>query len=346
VRIIKGVSIIIPNRNGVAIISDVLHSLRNQRNVFFEYEIIVVDDASRDSSVAHIESHFPEATIICNTRRRGAAHCKNSGIAHASHTWLLFLDNDTILPDDFLSNIPAVITRYPFTHCFQPKILFADDSNTINSAGGVANIYGYAWDRGIYEQDNAQFNLSEEIFFASTAAMIVHKKVLEQSGIFDPAYNYLNEDVDLGYRIHMIGQAILYAPELTCYHRMSSTMGRNNATVKYLMERNRIMTVLKNYEWRTLRHMGFAICKGKVKKYVIQMREGKNTPWSFIGAAVACWLWLIVHLPLIMYKRWRVQRKRMCADADIFNLMGNYRAYFPVFSKSKSAYAPAGTTVA
>ena len=326
------VSIIIPNYNGNRVLHNVLPSIKRQEYNAALFEVVVVDDASRDNSVEIVRREYPGATVVQNVRRRGAAYSKNCGIEVARHEWLLFLDNDIVLADNFISMLmcQAVCAQAP---CLQPKILFFHDSSELNSTGGIANIYGYAWDRGIFETDRQQYDHKKNVFFASSAAMLIRKSVILSIGMFDADYGYLNEDFDVGYRLHMAGYETAYVPEAVCFHRLSHTMGRDNPRVKYLMERNRIMTLLKNYEMKTLRSLFPVLLRKKYKKYKNYLVASYRDKVRYFFAALKSWAWIVWHLPMIWVKRRATQRQRRVSDEQIFAIMGEYQQYFPHFSR-------------
>jgi GT2 family glycosyltransferase len=292
--------------------------------------VLVIDDASTDGSRDLIRSGYPCVRVIENKKRRGPAFCKNLGIQNASNDLLLFLDSDVVLT---ASTIPELLEKEAGSTavCFQPKILFFGKTDVLNSTGGVANQLGYAWDRGIFEKDTGQYDGAIVILFATSAAMLIRKDAFSEVGLFDPDYFYLNEDFDLGYRLAMQGFQTHYVPSAVCYHHMSHTMGRVNPRVKYLMERNRIATVIKDYEWKTLRRFFPEMLRIRTKKYREHYRTVEGNKNAYIWAAFASWFWIIIMFGNIMCKRFRIQRKRTVTDEDIFSLFKEYKELRPVF---------------
>jgi GT2 family glycosyltransferase len=325
------ISVVIPNYNGEAVIPALLQSVQKQTYPPELLEVILVDDASQDRSVPSVRSDFPFVKIIANTRRAGAAYCKNRGVHAASHELILFLDSDIVLTESMFSLIIAAMSVSSAV-CFQPKILFYDKQDVLNSTGGVANRFGYAWDRGIYEPDRGQYDSEKNILFASSAAMLISKKAILDAGLFDVDYFYLNEDYDLGYRLRLAGMRTEFVPEARCYHHMSHTMGRAHPRVKYLIERNRILTIVKNYEWKTIRGLFPDVLHVRLKKYHDQLRAVKEKKWQFVCAACASWLWLGLHAGFILYKRRSAQKRRTVSDEKILALFKEYKDYFPSFS--------------
>jgi GT2 family glycosyltransferase len=332
------ISIVIPNYNGSKIIAELLYSLEKQTYRADLLDIIVVDDASTDASVAIIRDEFPRVRLIENEKRRGPAFSKNRGVDAARYPYILFLDSDILLVDDTIEFLASAAMESDAV-CFQPKLLFYDQSDHLNSTGGVANIYGYAWDRGIYEKDNAQYDHEPLILFATSATLLMRKDIFRELGGFDSDFFYLNEDYDLGYRIALMGMKSEFVPRARCYHYMSYTMGRDNARVKYLIERNRMATILKNYEAKTLRALFFDILNIKKKTFLSYSSKSSLTPVAVLGVAFKSWVWLIFRSSKILQKRAHVQKMRKVSDREIFALFPDYETAFPSFSKIKGKVA-------
>lgn len=327
------ISIVIPNYNGYAVIPALLDSLKKQTYRQDLLEVIIVDDASCDGSVACIRATYPSVKIIENTRRRGPAFSKNRGVRAASHERILFLDSDIVLAESMIDLLVNAMDTSSAV-CFQPKILFHDKRDILNSAGGVANRFGYAWDRGIYERDTGQYDTDTTILFASSAAMLTYKKVILETGLFDRDFFYLNEDYDLGYRLALRGLRCEFVPAARCYHHMSHTMGRAHPGVKYLIERNRMMTVLKNYEWKTLTALFPEMARIRFHKYRVAYDTVKTQKIRFVCAACASWVWIVLHAYGIVKKRRSVQQSRSVSDETIFTLFKDYKDCFPSFPQA------------
>ncbi len=313
-KIVK-VSAIVSNYNGESVLKDTLSLLARQEYDFFE--IVFVDDASTDNSAAIAGNLLgKKAVIIVNKKNKGPAYCKNAGARASSGEWLFFMDNDTFLEDgDVVKNLLYAALSYNVVS-IQPKIYFLNNRTVINSAGGIANIYGYAWDRGIYEKDEGQYDSFEKVVFNTTAAMLVKRDIFFEAGGFDASYFYLNEDYDLGMRLNMCGYDIGYTGSVSAFHKQSHTMKRDNLRVKFLMERNRIITLLKNYEFKTL-------VKIFKKLFLLRKERSAGIFRRFgIGAAfvvVKILISILILFPSVFFKRRRFFNIRKLSDAEFFD---------------------------
>lgn len=311
------ISIVIPNYNGAEVLPSLLRSLCAQTYGIECCEVIVVDDGSDDASIAVIRSVMPSAVIVTEKQNKGPAQAKNTGALHASHPWLLFLDTDVTLDSYCLERLMAYAHTSPGVS-FQPKIVFTHDPAVINSAGGVMNVYGEAYDRGIYDRDREVYSTDAQMFFGSSATLLVQKEAFITAGMFDKSYFYLYEDVDLGMRLRMQGQLLFYVPDAVCMHKQSYTMGRKNMRVTYLLARNRIMTVVKNYQIKTIIRAGMGMGLRRMQRYVTRVYAGEKTA-HYPFAALGAWVWIFVHIPVLFIKRVVIQKKRSVADDVLFS---------------------------
>src|SRR5829696_8802993 len=88
-----GVSVVIPSRDRAHIVVDTVRLTLGQRGV--EFEVIVVDDGSRDGTAEALEAlDDPRVVVLRNAINRGVAHARNRGIEQAAHPWIAFLDDD------------------------------------------------------------------------------------------------------------------------------------------------------------------------------------------------------------------------------------------------------------
>ena len=243
------VSIVVSNYNGMKILPSCLNSIENQ--TYPNFETIVVDDASTDASVKMLEGDFSWVRLVQNPRNLGASETKNVGLREAQHELVAFLDNDAVLDKHWLEEMVPVFGAQPNAGIVASKILFTDNHKIVNSTGGKINLAGYGWDRGIFEFD-ADFNPPRgRITYACSAAMMARNSILNEVGCFDPLFRYPYEDADLGWRMNLAGYEVSYNPKAVAYHKLSATMGRANPRMIYLCERNRLRTMLKNFETAT-----------------------------------------------------------------------------------------------
>ncbi len=282
-------TIVVSNYNGMKILPSCLNSIETQsRN---DFETIVVDDCSTDDSVEMIRSDFPWVRLVQNRKNLGPSRSKNVGLREASYDLVAFLDNDTILTHGWLESMVGFIQANPRAGAVAAKIMFADNRQVINSAGSAMNVAAYGWDRGIFEME-ADYNAqSDRVFYACSAAMFARKSCIEEVGGFDPLYKYPFEDVDLGWRLNLAGYEVWFNPEAVAYHCLGATMGRTTPPTIYHYERNRIRSILKNFDDSTLRNIRtelfrlyLATMSTSLRLKGIPRRERLATAWRMLQA--------------------------------------------------------------
>lgn len=244
------VSIIIVNWNGLKWLSDCFGSLAKQD--YKNYEIIFVDNASKDESVKWVKKNYPNTRIVINRENLGFAGANNVGFRKAKGHYVLFLNNDTRVTRTFLTQLVEVLEKDPKIAGVQSKILLMDEPDTHDSVGAYLTplgvLYHYGFGRINIEKYNKQINL----YTAKGACMMFRKDILDMvtidGNIFDPDYFAYFEESDMCHRIWLAGYKIVYAYESVIYHKMGATSsGMNNAFIQYHSFKNRIRTYLKNF---------------------------------------------------------------------------------------------------
>lgn len=309
------VSFIIPSYRGADILPACLHTVLGQRTCR-SFEIIVVDDGSRDESAEMVRRNFPGVKVVERRRNRGPAAAKNLGAAEAAGRYLAFLDNDVELHPDWLEAMVSRLEREREAGACASHILLHGEGAILNSTGGMVNLLGYAWDRGIFNPDSGSYRFQDRVMYACSAAMMARREAFEEAGGFDERFRYLFEDADLGWRMNLMGYKVLYEPRAVAWHRLSSTMGGRWLRNLYLYERNRLRSLLKNMEGGSLRWMGREVVYWYFRRMYVEMENGVDLRTKFLlplrmFQALA---WNLLHLPGTMALRRRVKERRRVPD--------------------------------
>jgi len=239
-------SLVILTYNSSGFIKHCLDSVFAQN--YQHFEIIIVDNGSKDGTVSFIKENCPQVILIENEKNLGACKARNQGIEVAQGKWVLTLDCDIILEKDFLNKIISFIKEKEETiGMFQPKILRID-KKTIYSCGIYLTKLKRFYDLGQDKPDNGKFDKPRYIFGACSAATIYKRKMLEDikedTGYFDERFFFLVEDVDLAWRAQKRGWKAIFCPEAICYHLGNSS----NTPIQmrqYLCWRNRKIFLTK-----------------------------------------------------------------------------------------------------
>jgi len=233
-------AVVVVTFNSEHCIKACLDSLRVQG--FRDFSLVVVDNGSMDGTVGLVRATFPDITVVENKSNVGACKARNQGIEATDSEWVLTLDCDVVLEDDFMGRISERLDAAALnTGIFQPKILSADKKR-IYSCGINFSWLKRFFDIGSGQVDRGQFNVSRHVFGACAAAGIYRRTMLEavkdEYGYFDKRFFFLVEDVDIALRAQGKGWKALYMPEAGCYHEGASS-GLGKKLRQYLCWRNR-----------------------------------------------------------------------------------------------------------
>jgi GT2 family glycosyltransferase len=242
------ISVIIVNYNGKNFLSDCLISIFRQ--TYFPFEVIMVDNASDDGSVEYVQQNFPEVKIATQSTNRGFAGGTNAGILRAAGEFILTLNNDTIIASNFIDELAKTMMSDPSVGMCASKMIFPNGK--INSTAICISRSGAAWDRGMGEPDNGQYDMQEEVFGACAGAALYRFSMLEEIGLFDEDFFLYMEDVDLAFRARLSGWKCIYVPTARVIHVHGGTSKTGSDLSVYFGNRNLLWYVVKNFPGRTL----------------------------------------------------------------------------------------------
>lgn len=241
-------TIVIPNYNGMAHLKDCLDSLRIQS--FCDFRILIVDNASSDSSIEFIESVYPECQLIKLEKNLGFAKAVNVGIRNAisinSSKYIILLNNDIECDKDFVKELMNGF-KDPDTGSVASKMMNYYDRNIIDDTGNFIKLDNLPYPRGQKEVDTGQYDKGEWIFGACAGAAIYKSEIFDKVGYFDEDFISYFEDVDISFRQQRYGYKCYYNPKAVCYHKRGATSLKNIPYCRYLIEKNLIALRIKNY---------------------------------------------------------------------------------------------------
>ncbi len=241
------VDLIIPTYNGREHLRTCLTAVRNQ--TFPGFNVIVVDDGSADGSDLMMIEEFPEFGYLRRPGNLGFAAACNTGIGAGSAEFVALLNNDAIPEPEWLKRLVDAMDRNPDAGALASKILLADGSGRLHAAGDTFSWSGLANSRGVWELDQGQYDVEEEVFSACAAAAMYRRSALEKASaitrhVFDADFFMYLEDIDLGWRLRLLGYGIRYIPDARVAHHLSATGGGPLAS--YYVARNSFAVLAKN----------------------------------------------------------------------------------------------------
>ncbi|MFZ2534856.1 glycosyltransferase family 2 protein [Methanothrix sp.] len=241
------ISVIVLNYNGKGFLDGCLTSLASQ--TYSDFEVIVVDNGSRDGSPEYIEENYPWVRLAKNNENLGFAGGTNAGIRAAKGEFILTLNNDSRADSRFIEELIKPMADPEVGVC-AAKMLFPD--GRINSAGICISRSGAAWDRGMFEPDRGQYEFVEEVFGACAGAALYRREMLDEIGLFDEDFFLYLEDVDLAFRARLAGWKCLYVPGARVIHHHGGTAGVGSDLAVYYGNRNIVWYPIKDFPFRLL----------------------------------------------------------------------------------------------
>jgi GT2 family glycosyltransferase len=248
------VAIVILNWNGKHYLEQFLPSVI--ATTYPNYKIIVADNGSTDDSLSYLQKNYPQIELIFLKQNYGFAKGYNEALKQVDADYYMLLNSDVEVQPGWLQPMIDVLVKEENAVACQPKILGFKNKHLFEYAGGSGgwvDLFGYPFARGrifdICEEDNGQFDKTEEVFWASGAAMLIKSEVYHQLKGFDEYFFAHQEEIDLCWRIHLAGYKIFCCPQSVIYHVGGGTLPRGNSKKTFLNFRNNQILLAKNLAW-------------------------------------------------------------------------------------------------
>lgn len=235
-------SFIVVNWNGASLLRDCLDAILCQSHGPFE--IIVVDNGSTDDSVALIRKSYPQVILVPLDRNQGFTGGNIEGLHHAQGRYIALINNDAILPADWLELMVDALQSEEAIGLCSSRIIIAG-TTLIDSAGDTFTTAFTGTKIGEL-RDMTDFSQRRYVPGACAAAVIYKREMLEDIGFLDEDFFLNHEDTDLNLRSWLAGWKCLYVPEATVEHRVSTTIGKLSETSVYYFSRNSLWVWVKN----------------------------------------------------------------------------------------------------
>ncbi len=300
------VDVLIPTFNGSHFLEGCLRALASQ--TYRDFRVIVVDDGSSDGTVRHLEAEWPEVEVIALPTNRGLARAINCGLEQSTSEFVALLNNDAEPEPAWLAALVDALERHPGAGAAASKLKLLDRRDAIHSAGDTYSRRGRPGNRGVWQRDTEQYDVEEEVFGACAGAALYRRSALDacaavDGALLDPDFFMYCEDVDLSWRLRLLGYGIVYVPNAVVYHRLSATGGGPLAS--YYVARNTINVIVKDIPATLLRENALRILSDQVREFVLTMPHAREP------AARAKLRGTLAGLPLLprmLRKRRRIQK--------------------------------------
>ena len=276
-----------------------------------DYEVILVDNASSDDSIAVATDAYPGCVVVRNARNEGFAKACNQGALLATSPYLLFLNSDVALSEGCLESLLRVAEDDSRVVAWQPTLLHGDGRpeprfSLFTGSGFLWHVPASEW-----TQDHS----SAEAFSLKGACLLVRRIAFENVGGFDEDFFAYFEESDLCWRFHLRGWAVMYVPQPEAIHLGGATTTRifTPDYVDYMSFRNRISSIVINGGPMLVAKVlpvHLFLCVGTAVAFLL---TGKWRHSLSILRAIGSNL---VALPTLVKKRRRAQALRRVPDAS------------------------------
>lgn len=248
---LPSVAVVILNWNGKDFLERFLPSVC--ASTYSNLKIILADNASTDDSVRFTEAGFPQVEIIRNEKNSGFAGGYNEALQLVKADIYVLLNQDVEVEPGWIEPVITLMESDLKIAACQPKLrAFAnkDEFEYAGAAGGWMDILGYTFCRGriLYttEKDYGQYDDTQDIFWATGAALFIRSHCFHEVGGFDPFFFAHMEEVDLCWRLQRAGYRICYCPGSLVYHVGGGSLPQGNPRKLYLNFRNNLIMLYKN----------------------------------------------------------------------------------------------------
>lgn len=242
------VSVVLVNFRGA---DDTIEAVRHLGEIDWpkdKLEIVIVDNASGDDSVRRIRAAAPHVKLIISKTNEGFAGGCNKGVAASTGEFVALLNTDA-KPD--VSWVRAAVEKFAESETIGAVAsrVLDWDGKLVDYIGSAMTWYGMGYKPFTSQPIPKTPEVPQDVLFGTGSAMFVRRSAFNEVGGFDERYFMFFEDVDLGWRLNLLGWRFAYEPASLAYHKHHGSMdafGSHRET--YLLERNALYTLYKNLE--------------------------------------------------------------------------------------------------
>lgn len=336
-------AVVTVNWNGKQHLENCFESLRKQSDQNFQ--IVFLDNGSTDGSVGFVKKNYPEVSIIRLADNAGFAQPNNIAIRttflNPNIKYIITLNNDAEATEDYIKEMRSTIQKYENEGvvAIQPRLMNFYEKEKFDATGVLTTFEFSAVNRGRGEVYKGQFNEIEKVFGSSASAALYTRKFLEEADLsrdeyFDKDYFAYYEDVDLAWRLHLMGYETIYNPKALLYHVHSAT-GVNYSPFKaFHIHRNHYFNIIKNapffHLWKVLFFMPIryvllvlSVVKGNgaSAKIVSGEKNKVEKSESVIKIVFRSWWKVLVNLPMLLRKRRMIQKNKKISNKEFKKIL-------------------------
>lgn len=322
------VTVVVPSLHCDANLQECVTSLLGQS--WPRLSIVIVDNSGQGRA-RRMLTDSPQIHVLENAENLGFGAAVNRGFREFPADYLATLNDDATASADWTRHLVEALENDPAAGMAASKVILAG-TDRLDSAGMSVARDGSSRQRGHHEPERFHDNPCEVLLPSGCAAMY-RRRMLDQTGLFEEDFFLYCEDTDLGLRGRWAGWKCLYVPEARVFHRYSASAGAASSLKAWLVERNRIRLVVRNFPasmllasfpWAAARYFwhGVDLFFGHGKAAEFRRREGSTwrLPWLVFKAHLDA----LRRLPELLRQRNAIARRRRTTSGEFRALLRRF----------------------
>jgi GT2 family glycosyltransferase/glycosyltransferase involved in cell wall biosynthesis len=329
------VSVVLVNFRGI---DDTLNAIKSVQETNYpkdQLEIVVVDNASGDNSVEKLKGLSNQIVLVESNENLGFAGGVNLGVSKSSGEIIGLLNNDAKCDINWISSAVDTFSEDKDIASVASKVLTWDGS-AVDFIDGSLTWYGMGYKREALKLTEEIIDFKREVLFGTGSALFFKKNIFEEVGGFDERFFMFYEDVDLGWRLNLLGYKVIYEPKSIAFHKHHASIDKfGKYHENFLLERNALMSVYKNYEAASLDRVLPAamaltvrrsITRGELNPDLLDIKNSKKTDSDDVTIKKDALTGLLAidslveHLPSLTESRNKIQATRKRSDGEMVAL--------------------------
>jgi len=301
-------------------------------------EIVIVENGSGDDSLTRLKQLGDDVTLVESSENLGFTGGCNLGVSKSTGEYVAFLNNDAKPHADWIKEAINTFATGSDIGAVASKVLDWDGVN-IDFVDAAVTWYGMGYKPHAGEKDRGGWDDEKDVLFGTGAAMFIKAAIFEELGGFDDNFFMFYDDVDLGWRLNLLGYRFRFQPKSLAFHKHHASMNKfGNFREEYLLERNALYSLYKNLDDESLARVlpgalllatRRAIGRGKLDSTSLDLRvpgddsePTMSVPKSTMAGVFAIDQ-LVELLPQMTQARAQVQKSRVRSDREMTRLFGN-----------------------
>ncbi|OYX59351.1 MAG: glycosyl transferase [Micrococcales bacterium 32-70-13] len=342
------VSVVLVNFRGADDTIEAVKGLREQNWPEHLLEIVIVENGSGDDSLEKLRTIPGKVTIVESSKNLGFTGGCNLGVERASGEYIAFLNNDARPHPDWIKEGIRTFATGNDIAAVASKVLDWEGER-VDYIDSSVTWYGMGYKPHAGEVDRGAWDHERDVLFGTGAAMFIKTRAFVELGGFDDHFFMFYDDVDLGWRLNLLGYRFRFQPKSLVFHKHHASMNKfGDFREQYLLERNALYCLYKNLDDDSLAQVfpgalllatRRAVARGQLDSTELDLRVAGDdaTPTMPVSKSTMAGVFAIdqfvENLPTMSTARQQVQTTRRVSDRQLKALMGNVdEPAFPIES--------------